>query len=218
MRKIYIAPSLLAANREHLEKEVALAEQSGADWLHFDVMDAKFVPNTALTISELKRVAAVTDLFLDVHLMIEKPIEHVYPYIEAGANLITFHLEAMENEAETLKLIHMLQKKGVKVGLSVKPLTPIIQVQPYLPFLDLVLVMGVEPGKGGQRFILDALDKIRFLRQEIDAHQYSCLIELDGGINQETARWCKEAGVDVLVAGSYLFGHIDFQQRLESLR
>lgn len=218
MRKVLIAPSLLAANKDLLEQEVALAVTSGADWLHFDVMDAKFVPNTALTVTELRRVNAVTNLFLDVHLMIENPLQHVYHYIEAGADLITFHLEAMEDESLVYTLIDLLRSKGIKVGLSVKPLTSIASVLPYLPYLDLVLVMGVEPGKGGQKFIENSFDKIQYLRQQIDTNKYACLIEIDGGINDKTAKLCKQAGVDVLVAGSYLFGHLDFKKRLESLR
>ncbi len=218
MRKILIAPSLLAADKNRLVEEVLVAKESGADWLHFDVMDAKFVPNTALSLGELRQVNAVTDMFLDVHLMIEDPFSQVDKYMDAGADLVTFHYEALTSSRQIHDLIQVMKRRGVMVGLSIKPNTPVAVVTPFLKYLDLVLIMGVEPGKGGQKFISSSLAKIAFLRQLIDQNHYPCLIELDGGINQETAQLCKQAGVDILVAGSYLFGHSNFKERLDWIK
>lgn len=218
MRKIIIAPSLLAADRSRLVEETLLALENGADWLHFDVMDKIFVPNDALKVEELASLRKATDAFLDVHLMIVEPLKYVSSFIDAGASLITFHEEVLNDYSEFEMLVKMLKERNVKVGLSIKPLTPVEVLSPYLKDLDLVLVMGVEPGKGGQKFIDSALDKIAYLRKIIDKNGYDCLIEIDGGITNETGKLCKEAGVDVLVAGSYLFNKKDMKERIELLR
>ena len=217
MRKIYLAPSLLAADRCHLNIDILKAESFGAEYIHWDIMDNKFVPNTALNELELKANHNIHKMVNDVHIMVFNPKEVAKKFIEAGADLITFHYEAVKEE-EIRDIIGFIHSKGVKAGLSVKPNTDVKVLFPYLKDLDLVLVMSVEPGFGGQKFIPNALDKIASLREEIDKHGYNCLIEVDGGINAETGSMCIDAGVDILVAGSYLFGHDDMKERMDALR
>ena len=213
MKNIIVAPSLLAA--KEIVKEAKILENIENVWLHFDVMDGKFVPNTSFSLDDLKTMKENTSLFLDVHLMIENPEVHFIDYVNNGADLVTIHYEAT-NDLESL--IKDIKKSGVKVGVSIKPNTSEDLIIPYLKDLDLVLVMSVEPGFGGQSFIPSALDKINKLRKVIDDNNYKCLIEVDGGINKETGELCKKAGVDILVAGSYLFGKEDILNRIEDLK
>ena len=213
MKNLIVAPSLLAAKQ--IVKEAKEIENIENVWLHFDVMDGKFVPNTSFSLDDLLTMKKETSLYLDVHLMIEKPEVHFINYVNNGADLITIHYEATNDLAS---LIKMIKESGVKVGVSIKPNTNVEVLTPYLKDLDLILVMSVEPGFGGQSFIPSALDKIAFLRKEIDDNNYSCLIEVDGGINKETGELCKKAGVVVLVAGSYLFGKEDILERIEDLK
>ena len=215
---IKVAPSLLSANFACLKDDIEKIENGKADWLHYDVMDGHFVPNISFGYSILKDVSKVTNLFLDVHLMISEPQKYVDEFIKSGANLIVFHIEAMENKEDTLALIHHIKENNVQVGISIKPNTPVDAIQDYLSLLDVVLVMSVEPGFGGQSFKEIALDKIKDLatrRKENSAHY---LIEVDGGINHETAKIVTEAGANVLVAGSYLFGAEDASAAIASLR
>ena len=213
MRNLIVAPSLLAA--KDIVKEAKQIENLENLWLHFDVMDGKFVPNTSFSLEDLLTMKKETSLYLDVHLMIEEPEVHFMDYVNNGADLITIHYEATNDLGSLIKAI---KESGVKVGVSIKPKTNVEVLTPYLKDLDLVLVMSVEPGFGGQSFIPSALDKIEFLRKEIDNNNYNCLIEVDGGINKETGELCKKAGVDVLVAGSYLFGKEDILERIEDLK
>ena len=213
MRKLIVAPSLLAA--KNILEESKQIENLENIWLHFDVMDGKFVPNTSFSLQDLDLISKNTKLYLDVHLMIENPEVHFSDYINNGADLVTIHYEATN---DLTALIKMIKDKGVKVGVSIKPKTDVEVLFPYLKDLDLVLVMSVEPGFGGQSFIPSALDKISKLRKQIDENNYNCLIEVDGGINKETGELCKKAGVDVLVAGSYLFGKKDILDRIEDLK
>ena len=213
MRNLIVAPSLLAA--KDIVKEAKQIENLENLWLHFDVMDGKFVPNTSFSLNDLLTMKKETSLYLDVHLMIEEPEVHFMNYVNNGADLITIHYEATNDLGSLIKAI---KESGVKVGVSIKPKTNVEVLTPYLKDLDLVLVMSVEPGFGGQSFIHSALDKIEFLRKEIDNNNYNCLIEVDGGINKETGELCKTAGVDVLVAGSYLFGKEDILERIEDLK
>jgi ribulose-phosphate 3-epimerase len=178
-------------------------------------MDGKFVPNTSFSLEDLALMRKETNLFLDVHLMIENPEVHFMDYVNNGADLVTIHYEAT---SDLSSLIRNIKNSGVKVGVSIKPKTEVEVLFPYLKELDLVLVMSVEPGFGGQSFIPGALEKIEKLRKEIDNNQYNCLIEVDGGINNETGDLCKESGVDVLVAGSYLFGKEDILKRIDDLK
>ncbi len=215
MSKI-IAPSLLAADFKNLEQEIKLVKKAGATWLHFDVMDGHFVPNISFGPVVLGSVAKVSDLFLDVHLMISDPQKYAIDFINAGAQLISFHLEALKQK-EILSLIKFIKSKKVKVGIAIKPKTKVEAVLPYLKLIDLVLVMSVEPGFGGQKFMDSAINKIAALKQFIKKNKLKTLIEVDGGINDLTASLCNKAGVDVLVAGSYLFGKKDLKARIKKL-
>lgn len=216
--KNYIAPSLLSADKNDLKNEILKVEKLGAEFIHWDIMDGKFVPNLSYTTSDIAQYAKCHKMVNDVHIMVADPKAESKLYVEAGADLVTFHLEAVECPRCVEKIVDYLHSKGVKAGLSIKPKTPVRKLLPFLEILDLVLVMSVEPGKGGQKFIPNALKKIKKLRKVIDKKQYNCLIEVDGGINQETGKLCREAGADILVAGSYLYGHDDIEERMESLR
>lgn len=213
---VKIAPSVLSANFAFLKEEIDSIDQGGADWIHYDVMDGHFVPNISFGYSILNNISKVTDMYLDVHLMISDPMKYVDEFIKAKASLITFHIEAMENKEKTKELIKHLKHKGVDVGISIKPNTPVSEIEEYLNEIDLVLVMSVEPGFGGQSFIYDSLDKIAELALLKLENEF--LIEVDGGINEETARLCKEAGADVLVAGSYVFNQEDRKKAIDSLK
>ena len=215
----YISPSLLAANKDKLEEEIKLVESLGVEYIHWDVMDGKFVPNKSYTVEQVKRFSKCHKMINDVHIMVVDPEVEGPQFASAGADIVTFHIEAVDfNKSKTLDIINDLHRHGIKAGLSLKPNTKVEEVLPYLEHLDLILVMSVEPGLGGQKFIPSALEKIRVLRQYIDSHHLTCLIEVDGGINGETGKLCREAGVDILVAGSYLFGHDDIKERVKSLR
>ena len=215
---IKVAPSLLSANFACLKDDIEKIENGKADWLHYDVMDGHFVPNISFGYSILKDVSKVTSLFLDVHLMISEPQKYVDEFIKSGANLIVFHIEAMENKEDTLALIHHIKENNVQVGISIKPNTPVDTIQDYLSLLDVVLVMSVEPGFGGQSFKEIALAKIKDLDTRRKENNDRYLIEVDGGINETTGKKCKDAGVDVLVAGSYIFNSDDYAQRIASLK
>lgn len=216
--KNYVAPSLLAADKSKLAEEIKLAEDSGAEFLHFDVMDGKFVPNISFGLEDLRKISQKHKMINDVHIMIVDPEEQAVNYIKAGADIITFHLEAFSCMVCMGKTIRAVHEVGGKVGISIKPKTKVRSLIPFLDQIDLVLIMSVEPGKGGQAFIKSALGKIKFLRRYIDRHKLNVLIEVDGGINDITGPLARKAGADILVAGTYLFGHSDFKERLEKIR
>ncbi len=210
-----IAPSILSADFAHLGDDILSVSE--ADYLHFDVMDGIFVPNISIGIPVLKSVRAFTDMTLDVHLMITEPVRYVGDFIDAGADIVVVHLEA-DTPDNTGKALEIIKGRGKKAGLCIKPKTPAESILPYLELLDLALVMTVEPGFGGQKFMADMLPKIAFLRRTFDARGISCELEVDGGVNPETARLCIEAGADVLVAGSAIFKESDRAGAIRALR
>ncbi|WP_374080479.1 ribulose-phosphate 3-epimerase [Bdellovibrio bacteriovorus] len=207
-----VAPSILSADFANLEKEIKAVSAAGADWIHVDVMDGRFVPNITIGIPVVKSLKKVSPIPLDVHLMIEEPERYVEEFIKAGSDYLTIHVEATRDPANVLKRIREL---GAKAGITLRPRTSVDEILPLLPLCDLVLVMTVEPGFGGQSFMHDQIAKISRLRQEIQKKNLSCLIEVDGGINEETAKLCHEA--DVFVAGSYVFGR-DYKSAIDTLK
>lgn len=213
---VKVAPSVLSANFYELQKEIKSMESIQADWIHYDVMDGHFVPNISFGYSILNDISKNTNLFLDVHLMITHPKKYVDEFIKANASLITFHIEALENEEKTFELIKHIKESNVLVGISIKPNTKVEEIIKYLDAIDLVLVMSVEPGFGGQSFIESSLDKIKQLNELKKNYQF--LIEVDGGINDVTGRQCVNAGADVLVAGSYIFKAQDRKKAIDLLR
>lgn len=217
--KTLVAPSLLSADFKCLEKEIKNIEECGADWLHFDVMDGHFVPNISFGIPVLKNIAKCHNMVNDVHIMISEPKKYAAKFIEVGADYVTFHYEACKDDSEVLEVIDIIHSAGGKAGLSIKPNTPANAILKFLDKLDLLLVMSVEPGFGGQGFIPESASKIKEIRNYLSANKItSCLIEVDGGINYDTGKICKDAGVDVLVAGSYLFGKEDAKDRIKGLK
>lgn len=212
---VKIAPSLLSANFACLKEEIDKIKV--AEWIHYDVMDGHFVPNISFGYSILKDISKVTDKYLDVHLMIDDPFKYVDNFIASNASLIVFHYEAVE-ENEINKLIKHIKNNNIDVGIAIKPDTCVDVLKPFLSELDLVLVMSVEPGFGGQTFNHSALEKISKLAKLREDNNYCYLIEVDGGINESTAKLCRQAGVDVLVAGSFVFNSDDCTKAIESLR
>ena len=212
MSKIIISPSILSADFANLEYDIKRVEDAGADWLHVDVMDGHFVPNITIGVPVVKSIKKVASIPLDVHLMIENPEKYIEPFAKAGADILTFHYEAFQ---DVKGIIDLIKSFGVKAGMSIKPKTNAEDVIQYLKDLDLLLIMTVEPGFGGQSFMSDCADKLPVIKE--NAHE-KLIIQVDGGINAETARICTSKGANSLVAGNYIYNSPNIQKAIDSLR
>ena len=204
---IKISPSILGGSFSNIERVILDLNQSKAEYIHFDVMDGDFVPNLTFGPKFISNVREFSKKVFDVHLMINRVEKFLDDYVEAGADIISFHLEIKENIENIIKKI---KKKGIKCGLAIKPNTPWPEIQPYLQYIDQIIIMTVEPGFGGQKFMNDQVDKIKNISNYIKLNNLKVGIEIDGGINFETGKTCVEAGANILVAGSFLFNQDDF--------
>ncbi len=203
-----VAPSILSADFANLERDMNVIRDAGAPWAHVDIMDGHFVPNITIGIPVVKALRRVSDLTLDVHLMITEPGRYAEAFCKAGADFLTVHLEA-DTPERILQTLIDIRAMGVKAGISVKPGTPAEALEPYLTFCDMILIMTVEPGFGGQKFMENMMGKLRYLRSRLDVCNPGCLLEVDGGVDASTAPICKAAGANVLVSGSAFFKAAD---------
>jgi len=210
-----IAPSILSADFLILGEEIRAVEKAGADWIHIDVMDGHFVPNITIGPLVVDAVRKVTDLTLDVHLMIENPENYIQAFVDAGADLITVQVETCVHLNRVIQVIH---QAGIKAGAVLNPSTPLSSIEWEIDNLDLVMLMGVNPGFGGQKFIPATLDKVRALRSVIQKKGLETLIEMDGGVSKNTIKAISDSGVDVLVSGSAIFGTDNYAETIESFR
>lgn len=212
MSRIIVSPSILSADFANLERDIKRVEECGADWLHVDVMDGHFVPNITIGVPVVASIKKVSGIPLDVHLMIENPERYIEPFANTGADILTVHYEAVQNIKE---IVNLIKSFGIKAGLSIKPKTDPYKILEYLPCLDLILVMTVEPGFGGQSFMRDCAEKIPVIKEHA---KEDLIIQVDGGINAETAKICTNYGANSLVAGNYIYKSDDMQKAVDSLR
>ena len=216
MKNVKIAPSILAADFSQLGEDIQKAAESGADLIHFDIMDGHFVPNLTMGVDLVKAVRRYTDLPFDVHLMVTHPQDYIESFVDVGANLITIHAEIVTAPIDVV--IGKIKSLNVLVGLATRPQTPISVIDSYLPDLDLVLPMSVEPGLGGQKFMLDTLEKISYIDKRIKEISKSIDLEVDGGINEKTAPLVIERGATILVAGTAIFKQSNYADAISQLR
>lgn len=214
MSEVIISPSILSSDFANLGSDIKKIENAGADWIHIDVMDGHFVQNLTIGVPVVKSIRKVTQLPFDVHLMIENPRKYVKAFAEAGADIITFHYEAVLQD-EIVELAEYIKSFGLKAGLSIKPATKPEEIIEFLEYFDLILVMTVEPGFGGQKFISECAEKIAVIKRFAKS---DLIIQVDGGINRDTARVCTELGANSLVAGNYIFKSENLENAIKSLR
>lgn len=212
---IKVAPSILSSDFSHLAEEIQTIQSAGADMVHIDVMDGSFVPNITIGSPVVKSLRNTTNLDFDVHLMIEHPETQIDAFVDAGADIVTFHVEATHHAH---RVIQQIKSRGVRAGIAVNPGTSLAMIEEVLGDVDMVLVMTVNPGFGGQRFIDSQLDKVHMLYHTIEDMGYECDIEVDGGINAKTSELVREAGANILVAGSAVYGADDMQAAIDSIR
>ncbi len=211
-----VAPSILSADFSKMGEEVENIVEAGADYIHLDVMDGKFVDNITFGFKMIKDLRKLTSAVFDVHLMIDEPETYIDRFIESGADIITVHLEAVKKPV--IEVVKEIRARGVKSAVSIKPKTDVNLLKPLIPYVDMVLIMSVEPGFGGQAFIESSLDKVKAVKEMIKAENRDIEIEIDGGINEKTAAAAVSAGVDVLVAGSYVFKAEDRKKAIAFLK
>lgn len=212
---VKIAPSILSADFANLERDIRLVDENGADYIHVDVMDGQFVPNITLGANIVSAIRPVTDLVLDVHLMVVEPERFIEDFAKAGADIITVHAEST---VHVHRAMQMIKATGKKAGVVINPGTPVSVIEPVLALADLVLIMTVNPGFGGQAFLPECLVKVEQLDKLRKEHGYTYEIEIDGGVDDKTAKSCVDAGADVLVAGSYVYNSPDVGERIQTLR
>ena len=213
MNNIIVSPSILSADFANLERDIKLVEDNGADWIHVDVMDGHFVPNITIGIPVVKSINDITDMTLDVHLMIDNPEKYIKQFADVGADIITVHYEATQNKTD--EILNKIKSFGIMAGLSIKPKTKPDAITQYIPIADLILVMTVEPGFGGQKFIQECGDKLPFIKNLQNNSQY---LQVDGGINKDTGKYCTDRGANSLVAGNYIFHSGNIKESIKSLK